>query len=173
MIMKILGAGLTVLGTAGLGIGMCREQRERMGLLGEFERFLELAAGEISYGACSLPVLFSELAETVPGPTGQLLAAVGIRLQSENGESLTQIWNEEMEVYLLGTPLHMEEKQLICSFPEELEFLDRQRQMQALERLGERIGRIRQQLAEKQETFEKTTMALCLAGGAVSVILFL
>ena len=168
----ICGAFLTFLGTAGFGAGMCREQRIRIRLLQELEQFLQLAAGEISYGAGSLPEVFLYAAEKVGGITGTFLQKTGERLSDRKGECLEHVWMEELSLYLEDSPLKKEERAVLLSLPGEMEFPDKERQRQALERAGRQLDSIRQQLAGKQEVFEKTTMTLCLSAGAAAVILF-
>ena len=170
---RICGALFTVLGTFGFGMCMCREQRRKIRLLQEMEQFLLLAAGEISYGAGRLQEVFLQAAEKIGGITGFFLQQVGERLANRNGECLEQVWKEEISAYLETSPLTGEEREVLLSLPQDMGFLDKKRQEQALERARERLGAIRQQLVGKQEVFEKTTMALCLSAGAVVVILFL
>lgn len=172
-IFHITGVLLVVTGSAGLGIGICMEQRLRIRELESFEKFLRLSAGEISYGKTRLSELFAEVGEHMGQQMGNLLSKIGERLDDGKGDSFEEIWREEMAGFLRESHLKKEERRLIMAFPAEFGFPDVQRLQMALERLGMEIGQKVKRQRQQQINQERVTMALCLAGGVAAAILLL
>ncbi len=174
MIWSVVGAILTLAGSAGAGVCICRERQQRIRQLTLFSRVFTLIAGEVGYGRIPMPGIFLEVSgklEAQPDALGEMLFRVGQRLEDGSGQGLDRIWREELEPFLSQTGLREPEKERILSFPHAVWYPDGQRQQEAVVAFAKEMEETAQtaRLALREEN--RMTMALSLAAGALAAIL--
>lgn len=176
--LSAVGACVTVAGSIGAGVCLCREKSERASQLFLLGRMFEMAAGEIGYSRSFLPEVFSEtgrrlgrLQKGISEELGGILIRLGERMLDEKGQAVEKIWEEEMGAFLKKLLLTAEEKQEVLSFPAAVCYLDGERQKQAVERFGaaflERSGEAFQKAGQEK----RTVMAVSTACGLLAALL--
>lgn len=176
--LSVLGACVTVAGSIGAGYCLCWEKSERAAQLFLLGRMFELAAGEIGYSCSFLPEIFAETGKRLGRDSrgtekelGDVLIRAGERMLDERGQPVETIWEEEMGAFLKTLFLTAEERREVISFPAEICYLDRERQKQAVERVGADFSERAGEALRKAGQEKRTVMAVSMACGMMAALL--
>ncbi|MBQ7839049.1 MAG: stage III sporulation protein AB [Lachnospiraceae bacterium] len=168
-----LGAGLLIFGAVGVGTCICRERREHTGQLKNLEQAFLIISGEIGYSRISLPEILKDTGEKIApkDPVGNAFLQIAARLCDGSGQDIRDIWQEEMEKVLGMSRLTAQEKELICSFPDTVWYLDGERQQSAVRKFAQRIGEAAMCAAQKEQEENRVTMMVSLACGIFTALM--
>lgn len=160
-------------GAIGTGICLCMERRTRSRQLKELGRAFSLTAGEVSYSKIAISRVLIEVGRRLQGELGVAFGRAGMRLEDGMGIEIGEIWKEELGEYLRCSKLRKEERALVLSFPEQVWFLDPNRQEAALSSFAQQFKERAIKVEEENSRQEKTTVVVCASVGILAVILLL
>ncbi len=173
--LKWIGLCFVAAGTAGTGMRICLDRKARIAQLARLGQMFGRIAGEVSYSRTGISEILEELGEKMKRSgdfsLGGTLEAIGRELR--NGGGLTELWREKMSAYMERSLLRREEKELVLSFPETVDFPDAQRQRTAVEAFAGAMDREKEAARKKEAEENRMTMAVCLAGGILAGLLLL
>lgn len=171
--LKGAGAVLLMLGACGFAASICRERNRRLQLTKEMREMFRLLQNEICYTALPLPEILKLVGEKVNPPFDEALFLTGEHMTLENGEEFRTIWEEEMEKTVKETPLTVQQKRLLISFPECIGMNESQGQADAINRFIEELDLMIKKQREEEKNNNKVIMSLGIAAGLFMVIILL
>lgn len=175
MLLRWIGLCLTLLGAAGTGAGICREREGRVRQLELLGGLFSRIAGEIAYGRTGMPEILTQIggSMTRSGETalGTVLEEIGKGLLA--GEGMETLWRKQFGAYLGQTGLREEERRLLLSFPALVSFPDTGRQKKAVQDFAGDLARRAAAAGKRAGEEKRVTMAVSLAGGALTALLLL
>ena len=132
-LIRAVGAAFVVVGCVGIGFFKSSEITGRITVLKEMHRLLLILKGEISYLAQPVPEAAAQAALRSSGRFRQFFQEIADRLYDKNGETFAKIWCSCIDLYFGDCCLKEEDFRLLYNIGENIGFLDRQTQVQALE----------------------------------------
>ena len=172
-----LGACLLLVGSAGAGMCVCRERKQRLHQMSLFAGVFEQIAVEMGYSRISLPEIFLELSEKMDGgPDGKLgetLGRIGRRMEDGRGQGVEKLWQEEIGAYLEDVRIPKPQREKILIFPRAVWYPDGQRQQAAVLAFSEEMEQAVQDARRRRREEDRVTMALGVAAGCLLAILLL
>ncbi len=172
VIMRAAGCGCIVAGTSFYGIWLSRRYGIRLAQLEQLRHMIFLLKGQILYANAPLHEAFGTVGRRVEGQLSQLFIRVAERIEMQQGEAFTVIWNEEVEAYKEDDWLSEQDRQNLKTLGEHLGFLDREMQernlLLYLEQLDLRIQDMRE---HKQERCRLYSSLGVMSGLFVSILL--
>ncbi|SFR67611.1 stage III sporulation protein AB [Anaeromicropila populeti] len=133
MILKVIGAILTISSCTALGLYFSMEIRTRLKELCELRKYITILRGDIRYGGTPLPEAFKGLAERSPGSFQGFFRYVSQELLLLNGQTFQEIWEIGVKKHLNDTCLNKQDKDNIISLGENLGHLDREMQINTID----------------------------------------
>lgn len=133
MILKILGAALTITSCAALGFYCSNELNTRLKQLRELKKYLTILRGDIRYGGTPLPEAIHNLARRTPGAFRTFLTHVAEQLMQSGGGTFSEIWSVCVEKDLKNTSLTETDKEGLARFGDNLGYLDREMQVNTID----------------------------------------
>jgi len=94
----VLAAGLIIVSSSAAGFLVAGSYIQRVQLLRELIRFLQLLESEIQYARTTLPRLLAAQAPLFSGAVGRFLAALQRGLEAGSGDSFSAIWDRELAI---------------------------------------------------------------------------
>lgn len=174
MWMKIAGALMVIAGASGFGFWLAGQYGQRLRELEQLRQMIFLLKGQILYANAPLSEAFETVGSRTEGALSDLFIRVAERIDGQQGESFSQIWQEE--VSQPGKPgggldMSKADRQTLKSLGEHLGFLDRDMQERNLLLYLEQLDmRIQQMREHKQERCRLYT-SLGIMGGLFLTIL--
>ncbi len=134
MWMKIAGALMVIAGASGFGFWLAGQYGQRLRELEQLRQMIFLLKGQILYANAPLSEAFETVVSRTEGALSDLFIRVAERIDGQQGESFSQIWQEE--VSQPGKPggglaMSKADRQTLKSLGEHLGFLDRDMQESA------------------------------------------
>ncbi len=167
---RIVGIGMIVCGSAGLGFALSRECAENVKTLETIRQFVMLLHGETVMGCASLPEAFLHISKRLGGSFGVFLERTSQELEKCTGETFGEVFRRCASCYV-GDAFPGEEYERFLAFGDELGFLDSDTQKQKLklyeQELSAEIAKLRQEAPGKQ----KLCRGLGIYGGLLLAIL--
>lgn len=172
MIQKVLGSVLVVLGSSGCGWYLAYAARQRIEILQELLQAIFILYGDIEYAAGDM----SENMEGIARRTdvfSVFFKKIAGRLHDKKGQSLYNIWKEEMQGIPYRTRLRREDIAFLEELGKNLGNLDRKTQLHTLQmmegRLEKSILAAREEYADKAKLFRVVGITV---GVFTTVLLF-
>lgn len=171
--LKVIGAILVILGSAGFGV-VCRQELEQtLHHTTCLKDILELIKSEVEYTKASLPEACRMAGMKTEEPYRSVLVQISEKMRTNTGISFPKVWEQEIGACLSNLPLDKKDKQLFLRFAKSTGFADRQMQLRALEQysalLTQSIEVQRDNLMKKG----KVVMSMGLIGGIFLTIVLL
>lgn len=171
--LRLIGAGLLLLGMGGYSFCLCRELRERLQCLYEMKRMYEQFDSQVGYSLAALPELCKMTETVMKSPFAELLHDIYEEAGKNTGKAFPLIWEEQVKKHFIKSALNKKDVKLLLEFSRSFGHADRELQKQAIENqlslLAALIQKQEAQLAER----EKMIMSLGIAGGLLLIILLL
>lgn len=167
--MKLLGAGMILSGCLGLGLWYKGQFAGRIKALHCLGNMLELLAGEVRYGRCTLPECCIHVSQYLEEPFANAFCRIGERMAENTGNSFGEVFREETGAGLEALPLKEQDREVFLYFAHQTGFSDGQMQLRTLEQCRDRLRQTEEKL--EKENAEKSRMAVGL--GALSGLLLL
>lgn len=173
MIGKILEVFGLLTGSIGFTAEICMGRKNQILLLKEIREMFCLIQGEIDYTALPLPEIFRNLSEKIKEPLSGALREAAGRLTMEQGETIRELWQKEMEKALASYHLSGNQKQILFSFPDGFAENEYRGQARAIDRYIRDMDREIQQCEEELKSKNRIIMSLGIAAGLFLVIVLL
>ena len=168
---KMIGAGLVMAGTGGLGWLAVKRLSERAEILLALQGAMAYLEEEVSFRLTPLPILFAYLSENRPGTVGAFFRLVLDGLGRAEDGSLRPAWSRAVRE---GFPtLRFEERQVLEELGEVLGHYDAKTQANALKLTGERLAKLYIRAQEERARLGKVYLALGVAAGLVTVLVLI
>ena len=169
--MNLIGGCMILLGSMGLAVSYCLEERGRIRTSRELRELLELMEGEIRYGRRTLPECLVRAGAQKGTELGRCFEDIGRRALCAPQESLSELLKEGLEGKL-GTVLPSEELRVLWELSAPEGYQEEEMQQKALQRSRHLIEA---GLAENEARLRERTRVACCLGlmGGLFVILLL
>ena len=158
--LKLLGIGLLLSGTAGIGFGKAKELDQRVEELRMLRQFIMLLEGEIRCTHRPLPELLLSLGERTGSPFQSFFTETGRALELHQGLTVQEVWKEQLALSRKDLHLSRQEYEELMEFGGMLGYLDIQMQTELCLWYEERL-KISVQTA-MSEAGEKRRLYRCL-----------
>ena len=171
--LKILGIGLLLTGTAGIGFGKARELDQRVEELRMLRQFVMLLEGEIRCTHRPLPELLLSLGERTQPPFRNFFTETGRALELHQRLTVQEVWKEQLALSRKNFHLSRQEYEELQEFGGMLGYLDLQMQTELCVWYEERLKMAVQAAAD--EAGEKRRLYRCLGilSGVVLAVLII
>ncbi|SES87000.1 stage III sporulation protein AB [[Clostridium] polysaccharolyticum] len=133
MLLKILGAILTIVSCSALGFYFSNEMNVRVKQLRELKKYVTILRGDIRYGGTPLPEAISNLASRSPGAFHAFLHHVSEQLYQSKGGTFSEIWGKSVWSDLKDTSLTGNDKEGLIRFGDTLGYMDREMQVNTID----------------------------------------
>lgn len=133
MVLKWTGAFLVTCAGAALGFYYSGQLRNRLHQMIAVRQILYMLKGEIGYSTSTLAEAFGGIAEKTTAPFQIFLKNVCRRMERLEGETLEQIWRQELNRIRNKTSLRGQELREWESLGTRLGYLDRTMQLQLID----------------------------------------
>lgn len=133
MLLKILGAILTISSCSALGFYFSNELNVRVKQLRELKKYVMVLRGDIRYGGTPLPEAIGNLARRSPGVFKKFLSDVSELLFVSGGGTFSEIWSKCVWKDLKNTSLTGADKENLIRFGDTLGYLDREMQISTID----------------------------------------
>lgn len=171
--LRLIGAGMLLLGMSGYSFCLCRELRERLQCLREMKRMYEQFGSQVGYSMAALPELCKMTEAVMKSPFAEFLHDICEETEKNTGKAFPMIWEEQVEKHFIKSALKKEDKALLLEFSRSFGHADRELQRRAIENqlsvLEASLQKQEMQLAER----EKLIMSLGTMGGMLLIILLI
>lgn len=174
MLCKYLGTAMVLFSSAGLGLWLSWQWKERLRLLERLRQMVYFLKGEITYSHAALAEALERVGRRDGGQLGVLFTEAASAISSQEGESFQEIWSSQTEVLRhtdTGRLLSPEDLEQLKALGSHLGYLDLDMQDRTLllylEQLEVSIQWQRDQLREKCRLYT----SLGVAGGLFLVII--
>ena len=169
--MKCLGAIMILAGCLGLGYRYTCRLSQRIRLLEEMLRILELVEGEVAYGRATLPECMLFAGQQTGGEISNALVRVGERSLQHPGESFGKLLRLELDRVLMGN-LDKGEQEAFYRLVTPLGYEEDAMLTRALKRSIRELDEAVEQLKQRRQ--EKCRVALSLGGlGGILLVILL
>ncbi len=171
--LRLFGFLIIITGSCGCGFSVVKERMDYLKRCRDWQELLELMENEIAFRKSSLPEICSRAGGHLSGALGIFLARVGRAFRENQGETLGEVWREEIRKVLREDTLKKEIEDELESLGERLCFEDSEMQRKVLQDMRELLKKH----CEEQEKLnrEKNKLTLCagVMGGLFLTILLL
>lgn len=133
MLLKILGAILTISSCSALGFYFSNELNVRVKQLRELKKYVMILRGDIRYGGTPLPEAIGNLARRSPGVYKKFLSQVSELLMVSGGGTFSEIWSKCVWKDLKNSSLTESDKENLIRFGDTLGYLDREMQISTID----------------------------------------
>ena len=162
-----------VLASAGLGFLMSQRLSRRLEQLKVLKRMTLFLHGEISCARSPLPDAFWNVAGKLPEPFREFLREVSEDLGRYEGETLGEVFAENVDCHLKDTSLTGEDRERLKELGESLGYLDKAMQLAHLEAYGKELDMAVGELTEGLPVRKKLFRSLGIMGGLFLAILLI
>ena len=171
--LKIIGILCILAGCAGWGVGRIGEEQRRLKYLREMILIIGRIRDEISYGKRTLPEICLILAECCSPLYRQHFKQIYEAISVGGGNSLDQIWKEQIEQCLFDTPLTDDEKDILRNLPHNLGMQDEKLQAENIGRSVELLSRNCRKAEDAYENRARMIFSVSVLTGIFLAILLM
>lgn len=174
MAFKWLGSLLVLFAAGGFGVWSAMQWRERLRLLEKLRQMIYFLKGEITYSHAPLAEGLERVGKRESGPLGKLFTSAAEGICRQEGESLQEIWNREVDVLsspMVRLPLISEDLEQLAGLGEHLGYLDVDMQERTLKLYLEQLDMSIAYLRDNQREKCRLYTSLGIMGGMFLVII--
>ena len=168
-----LGFGLVILGSAAVGLAVSWEMEKRLVQLREMRRMVEMLEGEIRCANSTLSECFHHVAGRTLPPFDTFLENMAEHMEEFRGDTVQEIFRQHVEQDLSDTALLTEDLEQLKRLGEQLGYLDVQMQLGALTLYQNQLEDSYKRAAEAYVGKAKLCRYLGLMGGLFLAIIFI
>ncbi len=172
MLLKIVGAILTISSCSALGFYFSNELNVRIKQLRELRKFVTILRGEIRYGGTPLPEAIENLARRSPGAFQDFLSNTSEALLINGGGTFSEIWGTSVWRDLKDTSLTDSDKESLIRFGDTLGYMDRDMQISTIDLyLNQLHDEINEQVTVAKERTKLYNVLGIMAGIFITIIM--
>lgn len=172
MLLKILGAILTVFSCSALGFYFSNELNVRIKQLRELRKYITILRGDIRYGGTPLPEAIANLSRRSPGAFQKFLTNTSEALIANGGGTFSAIWGNCVWKDLKDTCLTQADKESLIRFGDTLGYLDREMQINTIDLyLNQLQDEIKEQAIVAKERTKLYNALGIMAGIFITIIM--
>jgi len=172
-IFRLAGFVIILTGSCGCGFSIVKERGDYLKRCRSWQELLEMMENEIAFQKSSLPEICTRVSLHLSGKRKTFLENVGKALSENRGDTLGEIWKQELRQVFEGEFLQKEIQEEIENLGEKLCYEDSAMQGKVLQELQKRLKKHREEQEEQDK--EKNKLILCagVMGGLLITILLL
>lgn len=171
--MRWLGAILVFLACTGFGLAFAQEQKMRLKWVQNLRKAVILLRGQILYANAAISEALRESGNRMEGELGEFLLRVSERVEEGEGESLREIWTEEIQKEKDNWPMEKQELEDFLQFGKELGYLDLAMQEKTLNLYMEKLELSEGNLLKTLDAKVRMSASLGVLGGVFLVIVLI
>lgn len=133
LMLKLLGCGLILASSAGIGVYFSSQLRARIEELMELKKILMLLRGNIRYACTPLAEALHSISLKYSGEFREFLDYVCSQMNQMEGKTIADIWKEGVEQKLSGLALSKQDKEALIHFGSNLGYLDKDMQLSTID----------------------------------------
>ncbi len=172
MILKILGAVLTISSCTALGFYFSSELNTRLKQLRDWKKLVTILRGDIRYGGTPLPEAIGNLARRNSGVFQTFLTKVSEELFQSGGGTFSEVWGQCAEKYLKNTSLKESDKESMIRLGDNLGYLDREMQINTIDLyINQLQDEIKEQAIVVKERTKLYNMLGIMAGIFITIVM--
>ncbi len=133
MVLKGAGAVMVIGASGYLGFYYSGRTRRRLAQLRSIRQILYMLKGEISYSLSTLPESLRVISGKTDRPFREFLSRVADRTENLEGQTMEEIWKEELQAFCRKTCLNGQDLEEWESLGARLGYLDRTMQLQLID----------------------------------------
>ena len=171
--LKFVGALCVIGGCCSMGCFMCAGLSGRIGALSQLHCLVLNMSGEIGCMAEPLPGMFLHMAAAAGPLYSDFFRSVGRDLRQGRGQTLSAIWNENVDRHLSRGPLKPQDLTMIKRLGERLGTHDTKMQLSYLELFAKELQTTIDKLNSEVDSQKKVYSGLWIMGGLFVVMVFI
>lgn len=172
MLLKMIGAVLTITSCSALGFYFSNELNLRIRQLRELKKYMIILRGDIRYGGTPLPEAIGNLARRSPGTFKKFLSRVSGELYESGGGTFQDIWGKCVWSELKNSSLTEMDKENMIRFGENMGYLDREMQLSTIDLyLNQLEEEISEQTSVARERTKLYNVLGIMAGIFITIIM--
>lgn len=161
MILKILGAILTISSSAAIGFYFSIILKERVEDLKDLKKCIFILRGDIQYSNTPLPEAIGSMAERNQSNFKLFFEKVSDELSKLEGKTFCEIWEKSIDEDLKDTCMNKKDKTYLANLGENLGYLDKEMQINTIDLY---IEQLESELEETLGTVKEKTRLYNLLG---------
>ncbi|MCL1845148.1 MAG: stage III sporulation protein AB [Defluviitaleaceae bacterium] len=170
---NIIGAGLIMVGSVGLGFYFSAKENFRVRDLAEFKKALLILSSEIDFMRSTLAEACKNIAKRTDGGVGEIFENFSNLLAQGEGETAYQLWLTALDAARNSTFLASEDRLVLEDFGKTLGYLDKEMQKNAITYAVAYIDEKTTALQKAADKNKRMYHSLGIAGGLlVTVVLW-
>lgn len=128
MLIKLIGAICTIIGTTCIGLFLDKLEVYRMNDLKKLKQAFIYLKGEIDYMITPLPLAMEQAGSRIDSNIGKIFTYAGELMSKKSGYNASELWEKAVERYIDDTYLSRADKSILLSFGNALGYLDKEMQ---------------------------------------------
>lgn len=170
--LKLIGAGLTIISCGALGFHTCLEMKKRIRLLQELRKMAVMLTSEITYANATMEEAFAHMEKRFAAPLNLFFGNLSKRLREGEHGLLCEIFKSQVQQDLSGIGLKKGDLESLQALGEQLGYPDLQIQKKNLDYYLEQVNEACVQAQQEYKEKEKMFRCLGISAGVFLVILF-
>ena len=170
--LHLLGVILVLVGFIGGGIYFCDKEENKIKILTEWKRSLQILCNEIIVRQQPLLFALEETEKRLQGEVAIFYKKVNNEMK-ERKEELLEVWKKELKIYLKKSLLSTEGKKIIETLEEVLGYEDQKIQLGMLQTEIEIIENYRKEIEKEKKEKKKIILLLSICSGASLILLLI
>ncbi len=173
MTVKIIGICLILCSSTAIGFECSSRLKERIGELESIRKLLLMLRGEIKYSHSTLSEAFYTIGKRLKSSYGVFLLKAAEEMDSMEGQTLAQIWENCVNGELKESALKKEDKEKLIHLGSQLGYLDTEMQISTIELYLEQVQEEIKNATENFKRNGKLYRTLGVMAGIFLVILMI
>ncbi len=169
--LKLLGAGLTILSCSAAGFLICANMKKRIRTLEELRRMTVMLSAEIRCGGVLLEESFAGIAGRVKPPVQTFLLHLQEKMKEGEQGSFAELFGRQVELDFQDCGLKKSDLESLKLLGSRLGYLDLEQQKNTLEYYLAQVGDAWTQAWKEYREKEKLFRYLGISGGVFLVIM--
>ena len=157
--LHLLGIILVLIGFIGGGIYFCDKEENKIKILTEWKKSLQILCNEIIVRQQPLLFALEETEKRLQGEVAIFYKKVNNEMKERKGE-LLEVWKKELKIYLKKSLLSIEGKKIIETLEEVLGYEDQKIQLGMLQTEMEIIDNYRKEIEKEKKEKKKIILLL-------------
>ncbi|MCI8371050.1 MAG: hypothetical protein HFI75_01360 [Lachnospiraceae bacterium] len=171
--LKIAGSVMIFTACLAMGVGKGKEYKRRIGELLLVKRLLLMLRGEVKYARTPLPEAFQTIGKKMENVFGTFLLRVAEELNQQEGETLQQVWEKNLDQVLDKSALTREDRQQLKKLGSQLGYLDQEMQISTIDFQVEQLEGQIKRLEEEQGKRSRVCSCLGIFAGVMLNLILL
>lgn len=172
MILKLLGAILTISSSAAIGFYFSIILKERVEDLKNLKKCIFILRGDIRYSNTPLPEAIGSMAERNQNNFKQFFEKISDELIKLDGKTFSEIWKKSVDEDLKDTCMNKKDKVYLANLGDNLGYLDKEMQINTIDLYIEQLeGELKETIGTVKEKTRLYNLLGVLSGIFITIIM--